>query len=113
MKTLKINSTQNFTHQSETVTAILNYIISYLKPNKFETLLIHEELELSDYGNEYLFLLNFLSLSEDEDLIEEIDSTLQDISNGHPIKHIDTDFVIMTKYDYTSNHHFIMITFSK
>lgn len=112
MQTTKITKFPNsFKHESETVTTVINHLINYYKPTDKETLIITEILSLSDYGNQYVFLIHFLHLTENEDIQEEIETLIPDIESF--TKSLPSDFLITMQCDYSHNDHFTLLTFTK
>lgn len=110
---MQISTIAKYYHDSETVSEVLSYLISQFKPTPKETLNITEIEDLNDYGNEYAFLLKFNPDPEnkDDDMTEEIPAYIHDMPAICKLS--ESDFLVTASYDYTNNHHFILLTFSK
>ena len=112
MQTDLITSTQTqFNHESGSVTSVINFLKSELKPNPHEPLKVTEIKDLFDYGNEYVFLLNFRHINPIEGITEEIRDITSDTE--HHMETLKSSFYLSIKYDYTSNNHFFLLTFLK
>ena len=115
MQTTKITSrSRNFAHANSTIQENIQYLIDQFGPQDDpvnpETITIHEVTELDDYHNEYAFLIIFPN-DPDSDLTEEIPAYLEDMPYQRTA-HLN-DFCLLCHYDYTINHHFVFLTYSK
>lgn len=99
----------SFNHESESVTATINYLIQQFKPRAHEKLDIMELNHEIDGDNEYAFLLNFFHDTEGEDMTEEVEVYINDLEQFQET----SDYAISAKYDFTHKNHLILLTFVK
>lgn len=101
---------QNFKHNSETVTECVNYLMQQLP----YPCTVTESKDLQDYGNEYQLTLNFKQpptfkgFSQLPKTLAKLETDFNRLSI-----HSQSDFLITLKLDYTNNHTFAYLTFSK
>ena len=111
MKTTNVthHSQFHFYHDSETVTDVINMLVAYYKPTTKESLDITEITALSDYHNQYAFLLHFHHNTENEDIDEEIRTLIPEIEGLSKT----SDFAITMQCDISHNDHFTLLTLTK